>query len=751
MLASLWPKKPQFGQLFELYLAGSTIHNDGVYARLGKFLAAGGKELLSAWQQFADSKQPLKLNAAKACILQVLANILLSYKDKDEQPVLDLFTPTCFKFLLQELSSVKADRSEAKKPSQKELREICFKFEGSVVLSYEKQLQSGDIKLQLLLKLLEQRLQLDSLINMPRFTQQLINQLDAAGLQKLYDHYSNLLGTLEDEDRVSREHCLNQMQFILQHSKLDQEAKWRQKQLRHLMLAGLFHLDASHEPCAASQASSFSRQCSARCEEIFLGSLLHKCSSLSALCQLLHKHLGYLSKQLSKPEAETNLRSPRTEPLQKAWKQVEKLLTKPTEETDVVGQTFEALILFVSLALCTKSPLPVTVLDDLLICRKNALEKSKKKKAVDDEELKWQDVLTDVLLQLLLQTGHYWRELVNLVATPLIPHLEHGNLEQVLQVLNMNMNPLSKKEEGEEESDEEMEEEGEEAEAEDSSDESDAEDEEEEEEDEDDDGENDEESRLAQIRESVRLALIENGEDDDDGASSVDWNDVSEEKGQRLNAALELAFQVRRSKSAKLQAKQLPTKSERIDSTSLLHFRIRALDLVELFANEKPTQAVILDVLICVFQVYRHSCADTKLQSLREASTKLLKKLLTKNIAFEPNQDKTPILEDIEQLLSIGEEEQPEEEQKTPLSSSPLARPRARSSSGGTSASPIWLSRRRAPTTPRTVSSGLCSLTSWSCGWPTGGLPSPLSASRLSSRRTTGGELLRWPCFWPLT
>lgn len=145
MLASLWPKKPQFGQLFELYLAGSTIHNDGVYARLGKFLAAGGKELLSAWQQFADSKQPLKLNAAKACILQVLANILLSYKDKDEQPVLDLFTPTCFKFLLQELSSVKADRSEAKKPSQKELREICFKFEGSVVLSYEKQLQSGDI------------------------------------------------------------------------------------------------------------------------------------------------------------------------------------------------------------------------------------------------------------------------------------------------------------------------------------------------------------------------------------------------------------------------------------------------------------------------------------------------------------------------------------------------------------------------------------------------------------------------------
>ncbi|KAH8249319.1 hypothetical protein KR032_008496 [Drosophila birchii] len=659
LLASLWPKKPQFGQLFELYLAGSTIHNDGVYARLAKFLAAGGKELLSSWQQFTDAKQPLKLNAAKACVLQVLANILLSYKDKDEQPILDLFTPTCLKFVLQELSSVKADRGEARKPSQKELREICFKFEGSLVISYEKQLQSGDIKLQLLLRLLEQRLQFDSLISMPRFTQQLINQLDAAGLQKLYEHYSNLLGTLEDEDRVSREHCLNQMQFILHHTKLDQEAKWRQKQLRHLMLAGLFHLDASHEPCLPSQASSFSRQCSARCEEIFLGSLLHKCSSLTALCQLLQKHLGYLNKQLTKPETETKLRSPRSEELQKAWKEVEKLLAKPAEETDTVGQTFEALILFVSLALCTTSPLPVSVVEDLIICRKNALEKSKKKKKADDGdgELQWQDVLTDVLLQLLLQTGHYWRELVSLVAIPLIPHLVHGNLEQILQVLNMNMNPLSKKDEADEDSDEEMEEE-QEAEA-DSSDESDEEAEDEEEDEEEDE---DEDSRLDQIRERVRLALIDNGEADEDDASSVDWNDVSEEKGQRINAALENAFQLRRPKSAKLQAKQLPTKSERIDSTSLLHFRIRALDLVELYVNEKPTQAVILDALICVFQVYRHSCADTKLQSLREASTKLLKKLLTKNIAFEPNQDKTPILEDIEQLLSIGEEEQPEED-----------------------------------------------------------------------------------------
>ncbi|XP_039498899.1 myb-binding protein 1A [Drosophila santomea] len=655
ILASLWPKKPVYTQLFDLYFAGSTIHSDGVYARLAIFLVNGGKEMLAAWQQYIASKQPLKLNAAKACAIQVLSHILLNFKTADEELILDIFTPTCVQFLLQECSAVKWDKAEAKKPSQKKLREICFKFEASLVLCFEKQFQNDESKLQLLLKLLDHTLQLDSVTCLPRFCQQLIGQLSVESLQKLYDFYNNKLYSLEDEDRVSRVHCLNQMQVILHHPTLSQANKWRQKQLNYLLLAGLFHVDASKKPCEASKASAFSRQCSARCEEIFLGSLLHKCPGLPGLCQLLQKTLSYLNKELGQPDAESKLRSPRDESLQKAWKQVEKLLAKPSEETDVVGQTFEALILFVSLALCTKIPLSVTVLDDLIICRKNALQKSKKQV---NEELQWQDVLTDALLQLLLQTGHFWREFVHLVATALIPHLEHGNLEQVLEVLNMNRNPLSKKDEGEEEEESDEEVEGEES-SKDSSDDSDGD----EDEDEDGEDEDDEESHLAQIRESVRQALVNDGDADDDGASSVDWNDVGEEQGERLNAALERSFQLFRPKSRKAQEKERPTKSERIDNTNLLHFRIRALDLLELFISKKPTQSVILDVLHCVFQVYRHCSGDSKLQSLREASLKLLKKILAKNIELNEQQSNAPILEAIEQLMSSGEEHSEEDQE----------------------------------------------------------------------------------------
>ncbi|XP_041674751.1 myb-binding protein 1A [Drosophila eugracilis] len=656
--AILWPKKPVYDQLFELYLSDSTIHSDNVYARLAKFLTNGGKDTLVAWQKYTDTKHPLKTNAAKACVIQVLGYILLKFKQKDEQSILDIFTPRYVQFLLQELSTVKGETSDVKKPSQKELRRICLKFEGCLVLSFEKQLQNDEIKLQLLIKFLQQRLNLDSVISLPRFSQHLINQLSVNSLQKLYDYYSKLVDSFEDEDKVSRVHCLNQMQVILQHSKMDQESEWRQKQLHDLLIAGLFHLNVERKPCEVTKASTFSRQCSARCEEIFLGSMMHNCSGLTSLCELLQNVLSYLNDELGKPDAESKLRKPRDDALQRAWKQVEKLLAKPSEETDVVSQTFEALILFVSLALCTQIPLSVTVLEDLIICRKNALEKTKK---IVNKDLKWQDVLTDALLQLLLQTGHFWREFVNIVATAIIPYLDHGNLEQVLEVLNMNRNPLSKKDESEEESEVESDEEIEKEELpQDSSDDLDSENDYDNEDEEDEDAD---EANLAKIRESVRQALVNDGDVGEDGASSVDWNDVDEEQGKRLNAALERSFQLYRPKSRKAQEKERLTKSERIDNTSLLHFRIRALDLLELFVNKKPIQSVILDVLHCVFQVYRHCSGDTKLQSLREASSKLLKKLLSKNIEFSAEQDNSPILEAIEQLMSTAEEQSEEDQE----------------------------------------------------------------------------------------
>ncbi|KAH8321155.1 hypothetical protein KR074_005707, partial [Drosophila pseudoananassae] len=639
LLSSLWANKPQYEELFELYFAGSTIHNEGVYEHLAKFIAYGGKEVVAALQKFIEGKQPIKFNAGKAFVIQVIGRIFHYYQDEDQQAIVDLFTPTTIKFLLQETSNVKNEKGEVKKPSQLELREAILRFEGSLIMGFKIFLKEEN-KLQLFQKFLDEKIQVDWMINVPRFSHHVINGMAPESCKTMYQFYLNKLVNLSDEDRFMGTYCLNQLNFILQNSDLaEKESKWRNKQLRNMMIAGLFHLDGNLEPCFASEASPFSRQCSGRCEEIFLSLQLHKCPNLPALVRLLRKNIVFLNKKLALEDAENKLLFKRDKALQKSWPKVEKLLAEPSDESDEVAQSFEALIYFVAIALCTKSTLPFMVLDDLIICRRKALNK------VNEDDLKdrpeWQAVLTDALLQMLLQTGHFWRELVNMVVSSVIRQLRNNNLEQILEVLNMNKNPLSKNDEdysSDDDSDEDSSSEDEEGEERDYNDKEDG-----------------DETYLAQIRESVRQALLGEGHVDDDG-SSVDWNDVDEAQGQRLNAALERSFQLLKPKSAKAQAKQGPTKSERIDLTSLLHFRIRALDLLELFTTQKPTQTVILDVLLCSFQVFRYSTNDSKQKSLTEASLKLLKKVLATKIDFENNPDKAPILDAIEQLLTTGEE-----------------------------------------------------------------------------------------------
>lgn len=228
-----------------------------------------------------------------------------------------------------------------------------------------------------------------------------------------------------------------------------------------------------------------------------------------------------------------------------------------------------------------------------------------------------------------------------------MPQLGKENLEQLLVILDMNKNPLGDKED-EQESDEEEEQDEEQSSDEEDEDEADEEDGEETDED---------ATNLELIRENVRKALLDEDNELNDDASSVDWNDVDEAQGERLNMALERAFQAFKPKgqSNKLKEKH-QTKSERIHSTTLLHFRVRVLDLVELFVQAQPQLEVLLDALTSVYYVYQMSSNDTKLQPLAEASKKLLRKLITQKIIYKSAQeDKQPIVDCIKQFISQEE------------------------------------------------------------------------------------------------
>jgi len=91
---------------------------------------------------------------------------------------------------------------------------------------------------------------------------------------------------------------------------------------------------------------------------------------------------------------------------------------------------------------------------------------------------------------------------------------------------------------------------------------------------------------------------------------SVDIDDMDEEEGRRLNKALSEAFSMLRgSKSNKKPKKQLN------DDRILMHFRIRAIDLLEVYlkSDHVGTEASLLtyiDIMLVLFSLLEFCIRD---------------------------------------------------------------------------------------------------------------------------------------------
>ncbi|SPP89495.1 myb-binding protein 1A [Drosophila guanche] len=655
LVATLWPTKTRYSELFRIYLAAPKMYDAGIYARFGKFLGTAdtNAEMLESWLEYAYEHRAQNV-ASKGCIFKVLEHQLVSHRSGNEQPLIDLFASPLMDFILDELLAAKAVSAKKEKPLTLQLRRICQEFECAVVLLFENPATGDETKAKILSNLLSKRGNLNEIATMRRFTETLLNTLKYEGLQTIFDLNTTLLATpvgaeaQPENGSGSRNQleCVNQMQAILQHTELEgKNADKRWKMLKTILTAGHCHVAAGLQPCLPAE-SILSEATADRCKTIFFGSLVRNChGDIKELCQLLRTTVKFLKKFMSKTLNSSAQRHASNDEQQLAWDVLTEL--EKSDDNEDSAQIIEVLILFVGLAQYTSCcQLPSSILNDLLVCRKMKISEQK---VESEEEPSWQEVVTDILLQLLLETAAHWREFTNIILKSMLPHLGQAHLLQMLQRLDMDSNPLG--EDGDESSSDEEENENENEEEEDSNDDDSSADEDNNSDDGEEEGEGageDADNALDKLRDSVRQAL-ENGDDDDGEASSVDWNDVDEESGKRLDKSLAAIFKVRHQTQ---QRKKRPTKSDRIHSTSLLHFRVRVLDLVEVFASKKPTLDVILDVFQCVYQVFCRTISVKDQRPLHHASQKLLGKLIAKEITFEDAQDRGQIPVAIEELFA---------------------------------------------------------------------------------------------------
>lgn len=118
---------------------------------------------------------------------------------------------------------------------------------------------------------------------------------------------------------------------------------------------------------------------------------------------------------------------------------------------------------------------------------------------------------------------------------------------------------------------------------------------------------------------AVRQALGDAATQTDD--EDIDVDQIGEEEGKRLNESLAAAFKVLR------ENRQVRSKKQEKTSEALTHFRIRVIDLLNIYLGTCPSMAIAIDMIIPLFTLLEFCIKDPHQQPLKHRVQTCLKKL----------------------------------------------------------------------------------------------------------------------------
>lgn len=372
----------------------------------------------------------------------------------------------------------------------------------------------------------------------------------------------------------------------------------------------------------------------------FYGALDIKLTKLDDLVYILSELFNELDSKISSDNLTTVLRNPITDETYEVWqKTAHKVakIEKKRKRNSELKTVFLTLFLQMGLQLFNDTKLATDSLNELFACyeksrksRKDSVNSLEETQIEDSEMDKnqtkndplWTEVVVDLFLNLLSHNSHLLRHLVNCVFPHLCQYMTPTAIHQILAVLDPQNddNPLSKNDsdasddddeddENEDKPHEEIEEnEEDESESEASASEGD---------------DNDEDNEKGGVNEKLRMALHEalnkNGGYQTD-EESIDVDNLSETEGKELDKALANAFRQYRPNLGK-------HKKQSKDAQTLTHFRIRVLDLIEIYINSTPSMHLCLEIMLPLIQAIEFSIRDDHQLPLHNRLKSCLKKL----------------------------------------------------------------------------------------------------------------------------
>ncbi|XP_044261634.1 rDNA transcriptional regulator pol5 [Tribolium madens] len=476
------------------------------------------------------------------------------------------------------------------KQKDKEFQNLTQKLFETLVNSLKKDGVKSKIKIKVLKALLfYPGTFIFEKVTKSKLVQNITASLNTEGVKKLAGIYRDVILATNDKvvndntrekwwnvDRIYASHLLVK---LLNHPSMHDNNEWKVEQLVFLMKLGLLKDDnIGHE-----LADSF--------KETFYSSLDLKLSKLDDLRQILSKITQEFATLVAL------VRHPLSEENGEMWQRTLDLATKLENSSKKKNSVFHTLFLHLGLQLFNNNntKLASDSLEELFVCYDKT-----KKKSVDENDLVWIEVVVDLFLNLLSHNSHLLRSVINCVFPHLCKYMTDSAIHQILSVLDPknDSNPLTRVDESSSDEEEEVE------------------DEEEEEEEEESDEEEEE-----PVNDKLRMALHQAlGANVDSEAESIDLDDLDDEEGEKLDEALSQAFKQFKPNLGK-------RKKQKKDEEALTHFRIRVLDLIEIYLNSNPSMILTLEIMLPLLQCLEFCIRDDHQKPLQDRLKSCLKKL----------------------------------------------------------------------------------------------------------------------------
>ncbi|XP_012942032.1 rDNA transcriptional regulator pol5 isoform X2 [Aplysia californica] len=286
-----------------------------------------------------------------------------------------------------------------------------------------------------------------------------------------------------------------------------------------------------------------------------------------------------------------------TEEWDKVYNLVTKIQKKSNGEPSASDSAFLLLFLFLGFHMLSDFQTASDLLQEVYVCYEKSSKKKQAKGSGDETELPWQEVVTEVLLNLMSLQSHLGRVVACVVLQSMSSHLTVGAVQLITEVLIPKAGRgddaggvLVEAEDGEDEDDDDLLDEdvpGEESEDDDGDNEDDESEEEEE-------GEDDEEEEMQvdeQFRASVKEALGAAAvKEDDDEKEDDELSDMSDSEMFELDDMLAEVFRQKKKASAGKKSRE-----EKKKETA--NFRIRVLDLVEVLVKSERCGDFVTELL----------------------------------------------------------------------------------------------------------------------------------------------------------